>query len=166
MTQEGFSTPEVCTITKLPYGTLFDWMKSGLVAPSITKPQGRGKHARWGFKDVVAIQTVQKLREHGVSFQGLRKVVQYIQSHLDIENPLSECWLATDGQEVYMLDGDALLSLLRKRGQRTLFHLLNMRETTKALRAKVIRLEPSRRQKAHAAEDAQVVQKNAARQVG
>jgi hypothetical protein len=65
-----------------------------------------------------------------------------------------------------MLDGDALLSLLRKRGQRTLFHLLNMRETTKKLRAKVIRLEPSRRQKAHAAEDAQVVQKNAARQVG
>src|SRR5215212_7370216 len=104
MTQGGFSTTEVCHITPIPYGTLFDWMKGGLVTPSIAKPQGRGKHARWAFRDIVAIQTVQKLRQHGVSLQGLRKVVEYIQSQLAIENPLSECWLATDGQEVYLLD--------------------------------------------------------------
>ena len=137
MTQGGFSTTQVCSITKLPYGTLFDWMNSGLVTPSITKPQGRGKHARWGFRDVVAIQTVQRLRQHGVSLQGLRKVVRYIQNHLAIENPLSECWLATDGREVYLLDGDALLKLLRQPGQRTLFHLVDMRKTTDELREKV-----------------------------
>jgi DNA-binding transcriptional MerR regulator len=144
MIHDGFSTTEVCNITKLPYGTLFEWMHSGLVTPSIAKPQGRGKHARWDFRDVVAIQTVQKLRQHGVSLQGLKKVVEYIQTQLAIENPLSECWLATDGQEVYLLDGDHLLALLRKKGQRTLFHVVDMRKTTAQLRAKVVPLRPKR----------------------
>ena len=159
MPHKGFSTPEVCTITKLPYGTLFDWMNSGLVTPSIAKPQGRGKRARWGFRDVVAIQTVQKLRQHGVSLQGLRKVVQYIQNHHAIENPLSECWLATDGQEVYLLDGDALLSLLRKPGQRTLFHLVDMRKTTDELRAKVTPIIPTKPYKATQEADRTLLEK-------
>jgi DNA-binding transcriptional MerR regulator len=163
MTQGGFSTTQVCSITKLPYGTLFDWMKSGLVTPSLTKPQGRGKHARWDFRDLVAIRTVQALRQHGISLQGLRKVVEYIQGHQGIEHPLRECWLATDGHEVYMGDGDTLLALLRKPGQRTLFHLVNMQQTTEELRAKVILLHPSQRQKTHAAEDAHVVRKSTVR---
>ena len=60
-----------------------------------------------------------------------------------------------------MGDGDTLLALLRKPGQRTLFHLVNMQQTTEELRAKVILLEPSRKQKAHVEEDAQAVQKSA-----
>jgi len=155
MTQGGFSTTEVCHITQLPYGTLFDWMKGGLVTPSIAKPQGRGKHARWGFRDIVAIQTVQKLRQHGVSLQGLRKVVEYIQNHLAIEHPLNECWLATDGDEVYLLDGDKLLALLRQQGQRTLFHLVNMHQTTAELQAKVTPLRPAERRKSRLATQGQ-----------
>jgi DNA-binding transcriptional MerR regulator len=157
MTQGGFSTTEVCHITKLPYGTLFDWMHSGLVTPSIAKPQGRGKPARWDFRDLVAIRTVQALRQHGISLQGLRKVVEYIQGHQSIEHPLRECWLATNGHEVYLGDGDVLLALLREPGQRTLFHLMNMQQTTQELRAQVRLLQPSRRQKAETAADAQAV---------
>jgi DNA-binding transcriptional MerR regulator len=160
MTQGGFSTTQVCSITKLPYGTLFDWMHGGLVTPSIAKPEGRGKPARWDFRDLVAIRTVQALRQHGISLQGLRKVVEYIQGHQGIENPLRECWLATDGHEVYMGDGDTLLALLRKPGQRTLFHLVNMQQTTEELRAKVIRLEPKHRQKVYVTEAAQTLRKS------
>jgi hypothetical protein len=160
MTQGGFSTTQVCSITKLPYGTLFDWMHGGLVTPSIAKPEGRGKPARWDFRDLVAIRTVQALRQHGISLQGLRKVVEYIQGRQGIENPLRECWLATDGHEVYMGDGDTLLALLRKPGQRTLFHLVNMQQTTEELRAKVIRLEPKHRQKAYVTEAAQTLRKS------
>ena len=161
MTQGVFSTTKVCNITNIPYGTLFDWMKSGLVTPSLAKPQGRGKHARWDFRDLVAIRTVQALRQHGISLQGLRKVVEYIQGHQGIEHPLRECWLATDGHEVYMGDGDTLLALLRKPGQRTLFHLVNMQQTTEELRAKIIRLEPKHIQKAYATEAAQTLRKSA-----
>jgi DNA-binding transcriptional MerR regulator len=146
MTQGGFSTTEICRITGIPYDTLFGWMHSGLVVPSIAQPQGRGKRARWAFRDLVAIKTVQQLRQHGVSMQGLRRVVQYIQTHQGIEHPLSECWLVTDGREVYMLNGEKLLSLLRKPGQLTLFHLVDMKRTTEALRAKIQPL-PSPQQK-------------------
>jgi len=133
----GFSTTEICRITGIPYDTLFGWMHSGLVTPSLAKPQGRGKRARWDFRDLVAIKTVQRLRQHGVSIQGLKRVVRYIHEHLEIEHPLRECWLATDGDEVYMLDGKQLLSLLRKPGQFTLFHLVDMKQTTEDLHAKI-----------------------------
>jgi DNA-binding transcriptional MerR regulator len=145
MTQGGFSTTEICRITGIPYDTLFGWMHSGLVVPSIAQPQGRGKRARWAFRDLVAIRTVQQLRQHGVSMQGLRHVVRYIQDRKGIEHPLSECWLVTDGDEVYMLDGKQLLSLLRKPGQLTLFHLIDMKRTTDDLRAKVKPLPTPRR---------------------
>ena len=135
MPADALSSMEICRITGIPYDTLFFWMHSGLVVPSIAKPQGRGTRAQWAFQDLVAIKTVQQLRQHGVSMQGLRRVVSHIQTQQNIENPLSECWLATDGQEVYMLDGKKLLALLRKPGQFTLFHLVNIKQTTDNLRA-------------------------------
>jgi hypothetical protein len=123
MQQEGFSTPQICDLTGIPYGTLYHWLSTDFITPSLAKPQGRGKPARWTFQDVVAIQTAQALRQHGISLQGLRKVVSYIQTHFDVEQPLSERWLATDGHEVYLLDGDAL----RPYPMRThLFHLVDM----------------------------------------
>jgi hypothetical protein len=81
---------------------------------------------------------VQRLRHAGVSMQGLRQVVRYIQKHLDIQHPLRECWLATDGNEVWMLDGKQLLSLLRKPGQRGLLHVLDIKQTTAALQAQLV----------------------------
>jgi hypothetical protein len=155
MRQEGFSTTQICALTGIPYGTLYHWLSTDFITPSLAKPQGRGKAARWAFRDVVAIQTAQALRQHGISLQGLRKVVDYIQTHFDVEQPLSECWLATDGHEVYLLDGDALLALLRKGGQRTLFHLVDMRQTTAQLQAKVIPLCPTVRRKSHPATQGQ-----------
>ena len=154
MLQEGFSTPLICDLIGIPYGTLYHWLSTDFITPSLAKPAGRGKPAQWAFRDVVAIQTAQTLRQHGISLQGLRKVVHYIQAHSTIENPLSECWLATDGHEVYLLDGDALLALLRKEGQRTLFHLVDMRQTTAELRAKVIPLRPTQRHKSRLATQA------------
>lgn len=145
MLQEGFSTTQICKVTSIPYGTLFHWMHTGFITPSIARPQGRGKPARFGFRDVVAIQTALALRQTGVSMQGLRKVVAYIQAERAIENPLSECWLTTDGTEVYLLDGDALLALLRAPGQRTLFHVVNMQQTTAEVRSKVLQLEKQKR---------------------
>lgn len=144
MPADALSTMEICRITGIPYDTLFTWMHSSLVVPSIALPQGRGTRAKWAFRDLVAIKTVQQLRQHGVSMQGLRRVVKRIQDQQGIENPLSECWLATDGQEVYMLDGKKLLALLRKPDQFTLLHLVNMKRTTDDLRGSVQRL-PSQR---------------------
>jgi MerR-like DNA binding protein len=138
MPDTGFSTMDICRYTGIPYDTLFGWMHSGLVTPTLAKPHGRGKRARWDFRDLVAIKTVQRLRHAGVSMQALRQVVCYIKTHLDIEQPLRECWLATDGNEVWMLDGKQLLSLLRKPGQFGLLHVLDIKQTTAALQAQLV----------------------------
>jgi hypothetical protein len=55
MPQVGYSSTQVCNITQLPYGTLFEWMSTGLITPSLVKPQGRGKRVLWDFRDLVAI---------------------------------------------------------------------------------------------------------------
>src|SRR5262249_14722470 len=117
--------------------TLFSWMKTKLVVPSITKPQGRGKWAEWSFRDLVAIKTVQQLRQSGVSMQGLRRVVRYIQSTKAIDDPLSQTWLFTDGRDVFMLENNAPISVLQKPGQ-LIFQLIDMKQLTEALRARIL----------------------------
>ena len=137
MREGGYSSTQVCSITRVPYGTLFEWMSTGLITPSLVKPQGRGKHARWGFRDLVAIRTIQGLRQHNVSMQAIRKAVRYIQQKLDIEHPLAECWLATDGKELYTLDsldGGMLLALRKQPGQMTMMLCVELRSTTDELR--------------------------------
>ena len=137
MLEGGYSSTQVCSITKVPYGTLFEWMSTGLITPSLVKPQGRGKHARWGFRDLVAIRTIQGLRQHNVSMQAIREAVRYIQQKLDVELPLSELWLATDGKELYTLDtldGERLLALCKQQGQMTMLLCVKLRSTTDELR--------------------------------
>ena len=137
MPEGGYSSTQVCSITKVPYGTLYEWLSTGLITPSLVKPQGRGKHARWDYRDILAIQTIQRLRDNGLSMQGLRRVVPYLQQQLDIEHPLGECYLVTDGHECYLVDGAQLLRLVRQQGQMTLFHLLDLRSTDKQLRTRM-----------------------------
>ena len=139
--QEGFTSRQVCNITKVPYGTLYEWMSTGLITPSLTKPQGSGKRVLWGFRDIVAIRAIQSLRPHA-SMQAIRKAVDYIQHRMDIESRLGEFWLATDGEEVYTLDsldGGRLLALAKRQGQSTLMMCVELKSTTDDLRT---RLDP------------------------
>ena len=136
MPEGGYSSTQVCSITQVPYGTLFEWMSTGLITPSLVKPQGRGKHARWSFRDIVAVRAIQSLRRHA-SLQAIRKAVDYIQHKMDIESPLSERWLATDGEETYTLDsldGGRLLALARRQGQMTLMICVELKSSTEELR--------------------------------
>jgi DNA-binding transcriptional MerR regulator len=136
MPEGGYSSTQVCSITQVPYGTLFEWMSTGLITPSLIKPQGRGKHARWSFRDIVAVRAIQSLRRHA-SLQAIRKAVDYIQHQMDIESPLSERWLATDGEEIYTLDsldGGRLLALARRQGQMTSLICVELKSSTEELR--------------------------------
>jgi|RhiMethySRZTD1v2_1073278.scaffolds.fasta_scaffold1139100_2 DNA-binding transcriptional MerR regulator len=138
MSEGGYSSTQVCRITQVPYGTLFEWMSTGVITPSLVKPQGRGKRIRWDFRDLIAIRTIRGLRERNVSLQGIRKAVAYIQQQFDIESPLSECWLATDGHELYTLDADVdgkrLLALRKHPGQITMLLCVELRRTADELR--------------------------------
>ena len=136
MPEGGYSSTQVCSITRVPYGTLFEWMSTGLITPSLVKPQGRGNRVRWSFRDIVAVRAIQSLRRHA-SLQAIRKAVDYIQHQLDIESPLSERWLATDGEEIYTLeslDDGRLLALARRQGQMTSLLCVELKSSTEELR--------------------------------
>ena len=106
MRQEGFSTPQICDLTGIPYGTLYHWLSTDFITPSLVKPQGRGR-LLGGLSGIGSYPNSRPYPSMGLA-PRLRKVVDYIQTHFDVEQPLSERWLATDGHEVYLLDGDAL----------------------------------------------------------
>jgi DNA-binding transcriptional MerR regulator len=144
MTTTGFTSEEIGTLAGVPLGTLYTWVQTKLIVPSVVTPHGKGRRVVWSFRDIIAVRTVRHLREKGISYQGLRRVVTYIQKHRGIERPLMECWLVTDGAEVYLLDGDAVLALLRKPGQLAWCQLVDMKRTIDEIQAKISTL-PSRK---------------------
>jgi DNA-binding transcriptional MerR regulator len=143
MAVTGFTTDEICTLAGVPLGTLYTWVQTKLIVPSVVSPNGKGRRVVWSFRDIIAVRTVRHLREKGISYQGLRTVVKYIQQHRGIERPLMECWLLTDGEEVFLLDGKEVLALLRKPGQLSWCQLLDIKKTIDDIQAKISTL-PSR----------------------
>ena len=135
--QHYFKTGDVSRLTGVHDQTIHYWTKSGFITPSIEDPAGTGNHRIWSFRDVVAIRMAKHLRDQGVSLQGLRKVIEYLQTLEDLENPLAETWLVVGSNgDVYTRQSDSLVSLLKQPGQFTggyLLHLKTIRDDVEEL---------------------------------
>src|SRR5437763_1701144 len=116
-----FGSTEVSEITGVNGKTLHHWDMTGLVSPSAQRAHGKGTRKRYGFNDLLAIRLITGLRDAGVSLQSLRKVADYIRRELGPAEDLGNVFLVTDGHDVYLRQGDSLVSALRERGQRLMF---------------------------------------------
>jgi len=134
MDTEGFLLDQVARLTGASKANLAFWAKSDLLRPSIADGQGKGSRRVYGFKDVVALRTIEGLRRAGVSVQALRKVASHLRE-LGADVPFSECWLATNGVDVYTARGDELMALLRQPGQRAFsWAVVDVSEVVKEVR--------------------------------
>jgi DNA-binding transcriptional MerR regulator len=140
---EGFRSPRIAALAGTNIKTLHYWDKSGFLSPSVAKSHGAGSRRLYSFADLVAVRVTLRLREAGISLQSLRKVVKRLQQHQGLSHPLAECYLLTDGKEVFLPNGERLVAILRQPGQR-LFHVLNLGETVGELQRAVIRLNKAR----------------------
>ncbi len=100
-----------CTKTQLRY-----WRETGLVEPS----GGSGENNRplYSFRDLVELKTIKRMLEEGISLQKIRKTLDYVCSTADVERPLSQCKLITDGSSIFQMcgnDGEMVDTL--KKGQ-------------------------------------------------
>jgi predicted RNase H-like HicB family nuclease len=81
-----------------------------MIRPSEQDADGKGSRRRYSFRDVVAIQTVQKLREGDCPLQKIRTAVKYLRSHYpaDVSNAdvIARLTLITDGRHVYLLSDE------------------------------------------------------------
>ncbi len=100
-----------CTKKQLRY-----WRETGLVPPSggVTENSRR----LYSFQDLVELKTIKRMLEEGISLQKIRKTLDYIYDATNIERPLSQCKLISDGSSIFQMcgnDGELIDTL--KRGQ-------------------------------------------------
>jgi len=119
LSTEAFNSKQACDLTGATSRQLNYWDGKGLVKPSFTPAAGRGSRRLYSYGDLLAIQTVLKLRRENVSLQRIGKCVRYLRKHLpDVSQPLVFCRLITDGQTVYLVrDEETLVDTVKQQGQ-------------------------------------------------
>jgi DNA-binding transcriptional MerR regulator len=125
----GFSAKQAAGIAGLPYETVDYWASTKFIMPSIASARGTGTRREYSFPDLVALRVASKLRENGISLQGLRKVVAHLEKIGIPKPPLATTYLVSDGTEVYTKQGDELFALLKRPGQVAFFFVLDLTAT-------------------------------------
>lgn len=89
--ERAFSADSVRRLTGLSKRQLQYWEDTGLVRPSLSRPEvrGRGRPRLYDFRDLVELKAVADLRALGISLQLIRRVRDHLRS-IDYEKPLSE----------------------------------------------------------------------------
>jgi len=118
MTEGAFTAGQACRLSGVAYRTLDYWAASGFVSPSTQEADGKGTWRGYSFLDIVQLRVAQRLREAGISLQGLRKVQQRLRQEHTLDAPLAQTYLLTNGRDVFEV----------KRGQREVWSLLRQPE--------------------------------------
>jgi DNA-binding transcriptional MerR regulator len=114
--EDGFTIGQAARLSSVAARTVEYWSNSEFIIPSVTQSAGRGVWRRYSFRDVVMLKVAGQLRAGGISLQSLRKVVDRLQAQ-GVEAPLAGVYLASDGVDVYTINGDTPVSQLRQPGQ-------------------------------------------------
>jgi len=116
----AFTAAQACRLSGVPYRSLDYWARSGFLLPSAHEATGRGTWRGYTFRDIVSLTVAKRLRDAGLSLQGIRKVMDLLRREQHLEAPLAETYLLTDGRDVFQVKRgrDEVWSLLRAPGQR------------------------------------------------
>ena len=116
-TGPGYLIGTVEKVTGVDKMTLNFWARTNFVPPSIQDSAGKGTFRRWSFEDIVAIRTAKHLRDQGLSLQKLRRVADFLGDITSMRQPLASAWLIVQGEDVFLTDGQGVVSLLEQPGQ-------------------------------------------------
>ncbi len=88
---ESFSREELRRILGLSERQLVAWQKQGLVAAS----------GHYTFSDLIAVKTIQKLRQNKIPLKKIQRSVQALKRKLkEVQHPLTELKISSDGHRV------------------------------------------------------------------
>lgn len=142
--KEGFTSGEIQELTGLTNRNLQYWDEEGVFSPSIQRASGKGGLKRlYSTLDVAVLQAVVTLKRKGMSFQKIRKTLEYLRKAFGIERPFHEALsseqpisLLTDGvKNFYLCRGDQeVLDVLKAQGQ---YLLLPLSDLVKDLQEKL-----------------------------
>lgn len=103
----AYNARVACTLAGITYRQLDYWDKTHFIKPSISEAEGYGSVRLYSFTDLVQLKVAKTFKEQGVSLQKIRKAVAWIEKNFpDIEKPLAEKRLLTDGNTIFVFTDD------------------------------------------------------------
>lgn len=114
----GYSGTQTAKIIGITYRQLDYWARTDLIRPSLSDAHGSGSRRKYGYNDLVELKTIKKLLDAGIKLEQVRTVFEYLREHLDTD--VASAHLVIDGGTVMLCDGDELIDVLKRRGQRVL----------------------------------------------
>lgn len=143
----NFNSKTVARITGLTFRQVDYWDHTHFIKPSISEAIGRGSVRLYSFSDIVQLKVAKTLMDKGVSLQKIRKAIRYLKKNMpEIERPLSELRLLTDGETIFVLTEDRkeMIDTL-KSGQ--LVFSLALGEIMESLKGEIVALQRERKYK-------------------
>ncbi|MBU0606282.1 MAG: MerR family transcriptional regulator [Armatimonadetes bacterium] len=114
---EAFCSRFISGTFGIALSALHYWDRTNLIKPSVRAAAGRGTKRLYSFRDVVQLLVVSRMRGIGLSLQRIRRCLQFLRKHFpEIEAPLAELSLVTDGETVFLLtdDPEQLLDVVKQ----------------------------------------------------
>ncbi len=120
MTREremGYRAPQVCKLVGITYRQLDYWARTDLIRPSLRQASGSGSQRLYSFQDVVQLKVIKRLLDAGMSLKKIRLAVVILREQLDLERPLADVTLLSDGQTIYAAHSEEEIVDVFRRGQ-------------------------------------------------
>jgi len=146
VTLQTFTTSQAARLAHIKLRTLYRWAR-GFILPTEQGGVGRYSGHKWSFRDLVALRAAAKLREQGASLQALKAAVAYLRETEDLDQPLAQALLVSDGGDlVRLLPGQRAISLKKDRGQISMLKIKPLlRELERDIKMELQRLEPKKK---------------------
>jgi DNA-binding transcriptional MerR regulator len=141
--QDGFTSKEAAHLAGISYRQIDYWARKRLVTPSLSLADpGSGRPRRYSFADVVALRTVGKLLQSGVSTKAVGHVAIQLQRFGEGQ-PLGKVRLVASGDDIVVVtDKDAAMSVLREPGQGVLQFIVDIGAVIRELDASLAQQPP------------------------
>ena len=134
----AFTSDVVSRLTGLSVSQLHRWDRSQFFVPMFADPDRRRPSSRvYSFSDVVALRTIAKLREMGVSFPELKKARAFFASEAN-EHWASRRFFVV-GNRLFFTHDDAIVAA-RPPGHRIMPDVLDLGEIVQDVQAAVAKL--------------------------
>lgn len=100
----AFNAKTVCNVVGVTQRQIDYWDRIHFIKPSIKEASGYGSVRLYSFKDLVQLKVAKTLKDKGLSVQKIRKSINYLRKKFpEVEKPLAEMRLITDGETVFVL---------------------------------------------------------------
>jgi DNA-binding transcriptional MerR regulator len=140
-----YSSGEVERLLGLTQRQLGYWIATDVVVPMQSRGSGTGRRLRFSFGDLVRLSVIKRLLDVGMSLQAVRQSIEFLRTLPDVQEPLSDVYLTSDGRTIYAHQGaDQVLDALRG-GQMVL--ALGLEGVMRDLETQVVELQARRRRK-------------------